>query len=404
MHSYKYEMKTYTRKRVLFDDYREPKRRRVESDRNEDDDLPGTRPISVLGSNSADELTFSSPQRDVVVFSDDKQRDQTPPSSPPTKSPPRRAAKLQPLFSFLRRKKINIGSEKAPLCEKSINIQSTVLREKKTRLTQTQIDLGGNVQTTCKTCRMEYTASSEEDVSLHKKFHAMNTGGVDLSKAILENLKRNRIWSDGSGSWIASVCGSDSSQVRDKASRILRVVNTELLAVEIKDDELWEGWPATRTVSRKMEHKWAKKGNLRVPSALNGKIGRYKVYLYVSGHKCVGLCLAERVSKAKRVLPREDEDESTRQSQAQWGGSILVGRDVESAKVGISRIWTSKSHRRRGVARALLDCAAENYLYGIKIPRTLVAFSQPTESGARLARKWFGAESGWLVYVDHDPD
>jgi hypothetical protein len=29
-----------------------------------------------------------------------------------------------------------------------------------------------------------------------------------------------------------------------------------------------------------------------------------------------------------------------------------------------------------------------------------VAFSQPTDAGARLARKWTGKKYGWLVYID----
>jgi N-acetyltransferase len=34
------------------------------------------------------------------------------------------------------------------------------------------------------------------------------------------------------------------------------------------------------------------------------------------------------------------------------------------------------------------------------IAMEMIAFSQPTESGARLARKWFGKESGWHVYAE----
>jgi len=36
----------------------------------------------------------------------------------------------------------------------------------------------------------------------------------------------------------------------------------------------------------------------------------------------------------------------------------------------------------------------------VEVPKGMVAFSQPTESGARLAREWFGMQSGWSVYVD----
>ena len=35
----------------------------------------------------------------------------------------------------------------------------------------------------------------------------------------------------------------------------------------------------------------------------------------------------------------------------------------------------------------------------IELKQSDVAFSQPTESGARLARRWTGKAYGWLVYV-----
>jgi hypothetical protein len=34
------------------------------------------------------------------------------------------------------------------------------------------------------------------------------------------------------------------------------------------------------------------------------------------------------------------------------------------------------------------------------VDKERVAFSQPTESGGNLARKWFGRQSGWHVYID----
>ena len=70
------------------------------------------------------------------------------------------------------------------------------------------------------------------------------------------------------------------------------------------------------------------------------------------------------------------------------------------ALLGISRIWTSKSHRRKGIASALLDCARGNFFYGVEVPKEIVAFSQPTESGGYLAEGWFGEKTGWHVYSE----
>ena len=82
--------------------------------------------------------------------------------------------------------------------------------------------------------------------------------------------------------------------------------------------------------------------------------------------------------------------------------------------LGISRIWVSKSHRRKGIATRLLDSARAHFFYGFRVPKKMVAFSQPTESGRQLAEKWFGAVAlekrtdgssegdGWHVYAEQD--
>ena len=52
-------------------------------------------------------------------------------------------------------------------------------KKKKERLIQMQLDLVGELRKKCKTCGMEYIPSNSEDATLHRKFHAMNVGGVD---------------------------------------------------------------------------------------------------------------------------------------------------------------------------------------------------------------------------------
>jgi N-acetyltransferase len=68
--------------------------------------------------------------------------------------------------------------------------------------------------------------------------------------------------------------------------------------------------------------------------------------------------------------------------------------------MGISRIWVSKQFRKKGLARTLLDCARGNFMYGLTVEKRQTAFSQPTESGGKLARRYFGCEAGWHVYME----
>ena len=46
----------------------------------------------------------------------------------------------------------------------------------------------------------------------------------------------------------------------------------------------------------------------------------------------------------------------------------------------------------------MLESARNNFFYGLQVPKNLMAFSQPTESGGRLAKRWFEAETGWHIY------
>jgi len=106
----------------------------------------------------------------------------------------------------------------------------------------------------------------------------------------------------------------------------------------------------------------------------------------------VGLLLAERITKARRVLPASKLKESS---------SVEVSQAAKEAVLGISRIWTAREFRRKGVAKRLLEVVQDIFVYGMTVPKERVAFSQPTESGGKLARAWFGVEDGqgeWMVY------
>jgi hypothetical protein len=260
-------------------------------------------------------------------------------------------------------------------------------------MVQMQLDLVGQHRKACKTCGMEYIPSNAEDAALHRKFHAMNFGGVDFTKSIADRMRQKQIWSGGDGSFIAVVGRRDALVLRNKASDVLKVVNTELAAVPISDEELW-----SQTVPAAVDTKSADTEKEKEPPALGD---RYKVYLYVLGQKCVGACLAERIQEAYTVLDQGDTSEQTTTPSAEsQSSSISIGKAANPALLGISRIWTSKQSRRRGLARRLLDSARSDFLYGLTINKEMVAFSQPTESGGNLARKWFGCQAGWHVYID----
>lgn len=237
---------------------------------------------------------------------------------------------------------------------------------------------------------MEYIPSNAEDVVLHKKFHAMNFGGVDCTKAMVERLRQKQVWSGGEGSFIAVVGRRDALSLRNKASDVLKVVNTELAAVPVSDEELW----SQTTLSTSTET--SKEGPVSPK-----KCDRFKVYLHIRGQKCVAACLAERIQEAFTVLAQDEASEKPAQTVAEsQSSSISVSTTVDAVLLGISRIWVSNQFRKQGLARKLLDSIRSDFMYGLTVEKHLTAFSQPTESGGKLARKYFGCEAGWHVYID----
>jgi hypothetical protein len=230
---------------------------------------------------------------------------------------------------------------------------------------------------------MEYIPSNNEDAALHRKFHAMNVGGVDFTKATVDRLRKTQVWSGGDGSFIAVT----ALALRNRTSDVLKVVNTDLGAVSISDEELWS---QTRAPS-----------GAQTQNSKAALVDRFKTYLYIRGQKCIGACLTERIWEAYTVLAQDDVSVQDRQLESESkSSSISISTAATSALLGISRIWTSSQHRKQGIATRLLDCARSDFLYGLTVGKEKVAFSQPTESGGNLARKWFGCEDGWCVYID----
>jgi N-acetyltransferase len=299
-----------------------------------------------------------------------------------------------------------------------------------------QISLGQDVQKKCKACGMEYTASSDEDRKLHDVYHKQNLEGYDVGKDFLSKGRAGSVFKTSrKGDEIAAVDGHDNVWRRKRARAALDVVQRELGAVDIPDTRLWD------------------KETAHAMSKVDASC--HTVYMYVRQSKCVGFLLVEHINEGKKVLEpakppsAKDTPASTAKTSAlerlrarralQEEEAIAVADQVirvatksSPAKLGISRIWTAPAHRGQGIANSLLDQAIKHYNDRVSehnstksidadpsqqdsvaekpkqetadtlamISKDQVAFSQPTDAGAKLARKWFGKRYGWLVYVD----
>ncbi len=356
---------------------------------------PPTDSVAQILTSSSLSTPSSPPPIDRVFSSDALQDDDSElssvPSSPPCLPSPKPAAR-KPAFSFLKRKRaaFDDGLTSEPLSDITPNARK-VPRLGKKALTQMQIDLGGEVRRTCRTCGMEYIPSVREDSAVHSKFCAKNVGGIDMGKAFLKDDSVKRLHSEGTiGSereMVVAVDRKSSLAARNRTKRVLEVVNAELSSADIDDDRLWEAlYPAEKAVG-------TRKGN---SDKTDRRGDRFKAFLHMAEDRCVGFCLCEKISNAFPVIPSTGEESQTQANTR--SSSISTSTRADIALLGISRIWTTKSHRSQGIALDLLDCARTNFFYGVEAPKNLVAFSQPTESGGRLAERWFEALTGWHVY------
>ncbi|KAF2033273.1 hypothetical protein EK21DRAFT_58903 [Setomelanomma holmii] len=309
--------------------------------------------------------------------------------------------KRRPAFSFITKQTTRTPVSKTPLVERSHNACSppAIPTTKPKRMVQMQLDLASETRKTCKACGMEYIPSNAEDAALHRKFHAMNVGGVDFTKAVAERMRKQQVWSGGEGSFVTVIGRKDALALRHRTSDVLKVVNTELGAVPISDEVLW-----SQTSARHLHSLEAQKSSSVNPTNATSKptqVDRFKTYLFMRGQKCIGLCLAERIWEAYTVLSQSKSSEETQTHHTDSkSSSISISEAMTPAILGISRIWTSSHHRQEGIATQLLECARSDFLYGLTIAKEKVAFSQPTESGGNLAMRWFGCEYGWHVYID----
>jgi hypothetical protein len=263
-------------------------------------------------------------------------------------------------------------------------------------MVQMQLDLASEQRKACKTCGMEYIPSNADDAALHRKFHAMNLGGVDFTKAVVERMRKKAVWSGGNGSFVAAIGRKDALALRNRISDVLNVVTTELAAVPISDAELW----GQASESKFADAQKDKRDTKTEAASSSPLVDRYKTYLYIRGQKCIGACLAERVWEAFRVLEQSNASAQTRHLPTEsQSSSISISSSIDPVLLGISRIWASNQHRKQGIATRLLECARSDFLYGIVVNKEQVAFSQPTESGGNLARRWFGRQAGWHVYL-----
>ncbi|KAL1303328.1 hypothetical protein AAFC00_006729 [Neodothiora populina] len=411
---------TYSRAKrtLLHDDTQSIKRRRVEIVEVHSDDDAGTLPREP---DSPEPAVVSSSPRSECLFSDITPLDGQIHASTPASSPPPFTSGVNPPVQQqdLRQEK------KRPAADFFLHIHAKSVKKPrqapmKKPLVQMQLNLGQPFQKRCRTCGMEFVPSNVEDAELHRKFHSQSAEGVFVGKDFLRKAEgwRGVEWTgkDGTDRIVSITRHRKCQSARQQVVPVLNVAQAELGAVDIPTNLLWSLCGTALSSSGDDKEQTSER---RIHSKYGSIHDRYKIYLYIHGTRSVGLCLAERIKTAYKVMdePPEiwngtsgDSKQNLAEDEKQGHGDgsierdpdrpIRIGEDADQVQMGISRIWVSSSCRQKGIASAMLDCASRTFCDGTIIPKEEIAFSQPTQSGARLARRWFGVKSGWHVYAD----
>lgn len=353
------------------DDIGTLKRRRIDITHTNQTHLLKPQSSSFSGSSSP----FPSSSTNLDDPLDLRDTSNTPPSSPP---PPCDAI-LKPLSST------RPFQARSSLAEPSTNTCSAPKPSPKPPtpkpLIQSQLNLGARSQKSCKECGMTYTLSSAEDVSIHKQHHSTRVLGLDLGRSFRQrtslSCKRDMPSLAQNQDVLCAIDKSFPSSFLKKAHAALEIAQVELGAVEISVSELWMDY------------------GCRARDGSSPCTPRYKLYLYMRGTRCIGICLVERIESAVwHALP---DGESATVVLDDEPDAITSDALPCDAQFGISRIWVLKQYRQQGIARRMLDAVCQTALPNESIAKQYLAFSQPTEGGFALARRWLGAETARMA-------
>ncbi|KAK7204529.1 ESCO1/2 acetyl-transferase-domain-containing protein [Myxozyma melibiosi] len=238
---------------------------------------------------------------------------------------------------------------------------------KKKQKTQVYLSLSSKPHhKTCSACGMSYDTLSPDDRATHHKFHARALSGVDISlplpsstcvaKVVLKNNVHATIHKLGSRDLPRST--------RTALDAALRICNAELSAPD-------EGIADFFSRSQPAVYVCITPSTSSLSSSSSS-----------SSATITGLALVERISSGLFM--------SCSSGRILSSSSSSSSSPPPTPVLGISRIYTAHSSRGLGIARALLDAICASAIYGLVLPRDKVAFSQPSDSGCRLAAAWAG--------------
>lgn len=220
------------------------------------------------------------------------------------------------------------------------------------KYTQSRLAIGSNSPKLfkCVKCEMSYSPNSTHDVSAHRVFH-------DL---VLKGRKWQKKW------------GTPVFPPQDETPTPSYLTRTGEGVFKVRPGH-------TQEVNAMMEVMAMVNGELHAPQDENSFWMEDDLtgagFVYVKGDRAVG------------AITMEGLDE-TRGRWLIYKSQKLVPKVLPKFQLGISRIWVCRSERGNGVATKLLEVARANVIKDVVVPKSRIAWSQPTDAGGKLASKY----------------
>ncbi|KAK0537132.1 DNA mismatch repair protein msh6 [Tilletia horrida] len=253
------------------------------------------------------------------------------------------------------------------------------------KMEQMILDFGQKTTVSCSECGMSYDRSSADDRTLHQKHHERITKGLEWTSASLVNAGKMLDLTSHQGAKDAQILlynlddGPASLVSSGKMRELLASVDDALGAAALPEDTL-----------RRCKVLVARQEGRAVGAAVIGRVrpGSARRVVGAQGQTpgydaCSGAGPGEEVQRADV-----------------GGEAVFVSEplpDSSTPPIGLHRIHVVPALRRTGLASLLLDAVLAHGVYG-QTARDLeaayggragvLAFSQPTQSGKKLAEAW----------------
>ncbi|KAL5490258.1 IFM1 [Sanghuangporus weigelae] len=255
--------------------------------------------------------------------------------------------------------------------------------KKETGLTQLHFCIDQSTLRSCPLCDLTYTRGAMDDEILHKAHCSRVQKGMEWGREEDKETGRNDgtctiveedvVLRSGERGRIVAIKPAAGGKLGNKLSSYLKTVNLALSAPDIPA-------PALKLC---------------------------KVYLFLlrtprcSREKMVGCVVAQRISEAMEVATAAEVSklENAGESLVHVEGNLYCKPEELPTAMGIPRLFVSSAHRRKGIAKALLDGAARTFIHGCELDpgKGEIAFSQPTSMGRTVMEKW---GSGGISLID----